>query len=51
MMEKDTFDETKRMNMKGSKKEILEISSTGYGYESHVSNPADTTEGQKTDEL
>lgn len=50
MMKKDTFDELKRMNMKGKKKEVLEISSTGYGLESHVSNPGAATEEQK-DEL
>ena len=47
MMEKDTFEELKGMDMKGQKKEVLEISSTGYGLESHVSQPGAATEGQK----
>lgn len=50
-MEKDTFDEIKRMDRQGAKKEVLEISSTGYGLESHVSNESETTKGHKTDEL
>ncbi|WP_169907859.1 hypothetical protein [Priestia abyssalis] len=50
-MEKDTFEEMKRMNMKGEKKDALEISSTGYGLVSHLSNESETMEGQKTEEL
>ena len=50
-MEKDTFDEMKRMDQKGTKKDVLEISSTGYGLESHVSNESETTKGQQTNEL
>lgn len=37
-MKKDTFDDIKRANNKGLIKDHLEISSTGYGYES-VSTP------------
>ncbi|WP_445486984.1 hypothetical protein [Niallia sp. 03133] len=38
-MENDTFDQIKRESKKGKYDDYLDISSTGYGYESHHAIP------------
>ncbi|WP_181444637.1 hypothetical protein [Bacillus sp. 03113] len=48
-MEKDTFDKLKRVNKKGVNAEFFEISSTGYGYESHESNSFDKEATQNSE--
>ncbi|MFC3884954.1 hypothetical protein ACFOU2_16355 [Bacillus songklensis] len=53
-MEKDTFDqyenEIKRASKRGANEDIIQVSSTGYGYDLRVANPFGAGEKQESDE-